>query len=763
MAYDDKDEGRVFPTRTGVATGSANERTMLDVVGASGIRTQNRDIVGPEGQKGTVRLRTRGGSPEFVTEFEPVDTRSKKEVYMDSGALDLLSVNLTNPLALQDAILYYASAQKAYFTSNKLLAKIAPPAIAAINPPANATAGKSFKASTPPANRGISPDASTSMLYAKKVCAARCPASVFTGKTKLFVQAHYGAPLPDFRWTLNEVSGSPPELIHGNGATVSTNSGVYRDAQSRHWLITVTPTGVRITALVPEAAVAPLVPHLQNSIYTADVDKIEAYILAYSHPSTTMTFDIAMTIPETQMMGYGWKFSWDGDKASIIKHDPVPQSGGRTYFDATRYELTFSRNGTMSVVGDAVTAEKSRWTVTLAAVEGPTLWHNNYTGECIAFPLWGVGELAKFGSRGGASIGPNAPVYCFYKRNTLEVLRYYSNGGGRWFTDTNIPKYQMDSSPIAYYGKHDWTTYTFPDYTRPFGTIGAGGGWGEYRMTLDKPFDRAFTSSGATTFASTHSYSYDRYQTGTKNFYSLEDALGEYTGAVGDIYENVNSPIYTTGPWPGTQAPDGVVLTVGGNETPSGNTFLGNGYYGVLPGTKISWHYESVSGNQSEGADMVLIVPFYDAQAAYLYGVKSESRSESGTEGDKNTWNGAWGYWSRIMQSADEGLTYYEVMRIFIDRGHSATLGFDGAGTPVSRTYPTRYTVTGSTLVTSVGDFSFTPTSSMGPFADGLVDSVPQTYHTQTSTMGSVFGQGVTNLDGLDNVFTGPPPFIGWI
>ena len=100
MAYDDKDEGRVFPTRTGVATGSANERTMLDVVGASGIRTQNRGIVGPEGQKGTVRLRTRGGSPEFVTEFEPVDTRSEEEVYMDSGALDLRSVNLTNPLVL---------------------------------------------------------------------------------------------------------------------------------------------------------------------------------------------------------------------------------------------------------------------------------------------------------------------------------------------------------------------------------------------------------------------------------------------------------------------------------------------------------------------------------------------------------------------------------------------------------------------------------------------------------------------------------------
>lgn len=91
MAYDDKDKGRVFPTRTGVATGSANERTMLDVVGASGIRTQIRSIIGPDGRKGVVRLRTRGGSPEFVAEFE--SEGSKYEPHTDHGLIidDLLT------------------------------------------------------------------------------------------------------------------------------------------------------------------------------------------------------------------------------------------------------------------------------------------------------------------------------------------------------------------------------------------------------------------------------------------------------------------------------------------------------------------------------------------------------------------------------------------------------------------------------------------------------------------------------------------------
>ena len=33
MAYDDKDLDRLFPTRTGEATGTANERQMLDAIG----------------------------------------------------------------------------------------------------------------------------------------------------------------------------------------------------------------------------------------------------------------------------------------------------------------------------------------------------------------------------------------------------------------------------------------------------------------------------------------------------------------------------------------------------------------------------------------------------------------------------------------------------------------------------------------------------------------------------------------------------------
>jgi len=70
VSFSDDDDFSLFKTRDGRATGHANERTMLDVVGGKRtIRTQIRD--NPDGS--TTRLKTRGGFAEFVT------TEPKKE------------------------------------------------------------------------------------------------------------------------------------------------------------------------------------------------------------------------------------------------------------------------------------------------------------------------------------------------------------------------------------------------------------------------------------------------------------------------------------------------------------------------------------------------------------------------------------------------------------------------------------------------------------------------------------------------------------
>ena len=70
--FDDKDLGVVFPTRTGTAAGTGQERVMLDHVGANSIRTY---IVGD------TMLRTRNGMPEFSS----LNTQGSSAASLDRG------------------------------------------------------------------------------------------------------------------------------------------------------------------------------------------------------------------------------------------------------------------------------------------------------------------------------------------------------------------------------------------------------------------------------------------------------------------------------------------------------------------------------------------------------------------------------------------------------------------------------------------------------------------------------------------------------
>lgn len=81
FAWDDDDKPTPWgqlQTREGRATGHANERTMLDIVGGQNtIRTQIRD--NPDGS--TTRLKTRGGFAEFVTTEPPAKENPKPEIH----------------------------------------------------------------------------------------------------------------------------------------------------------------------------------------------------------------------------------------------------------------------------------------------------------------------------------------------------------------------------------------------------------------------------------------------------------------------------------------------------------------------------------------------------------------------------------------------------------------------------------------------------------------------------------------------------------
>lgn len=736
MAYDDKEVNTVFPTRVGESTGTANERTMLDDVGgANQIRTSIR-LFETGTCKTTVRLRTRAGNPDFIVE-KVCQEEESAPVYMDSGAVDLLSVAPDSPLTILSAPLYYGSVQQAYFTSEKLLGKILPPSTATISAPANATHGLSFTS-----GRGD--------LVGKKEAAAKCPASVFTGKARLYAQSLYGADLRDWKWSLDTPEGLSPRLVHDNGTVLHTSCGVYRDDKYLHWLIAIHPDGIRVTKLLRDQRVESLVAHLKNPALSADHDKIEAYILAHSQPSSTMTFIIDVHVPETHMLGYGWKFNWRGDKADIIKHvvdSPIHES--------VHYRFTFFRDVALAA-GTTPEQEAARWSATLSVVSGPHYWHNAKYVQVISGPDWLTNTLAIFGNKYGGATADAVPVYCFYKNDdTLEVFRYSASGG------EGGVKYMVTSEPAQWMYPVDWTTENLADYTH-FGSSGLGGAEGERRVRAYAPLTTGFACSGESTIASAQNYTFSRYTLSAKTI--VGDGPPWAISNVGHHAYEHECAALDTGWTPYYVTTDSVQRYTSGTIIVNNlGTYLGyaSGDYNEM--CTIGYDRFAYLGGHEENYNTLLLVPFHDAEAVYLWGSLSTREYATVTggycEGLVSPGYFAWRN-TEVFSDGGGGYTYYSYYSYA--GGDGTHLAVNGSPQPDLDTSSDR--VTTSRLVTKAGRYDFSPPASLSPFFSG-VDFVEQQYYTHSAAVGSaVFGNGASNLEGFPTTFvsTSPPPFIGW-
>lgn len=744
MAYDDNKLGRLFPTRTGDATGTANERKMLDILdGADNIRTKVQRFV--EGTKvTTTRLRTRAGNPEFITEVTD-DDDEPESIYMDTGVVDLLSIAPDDPRSMESAPLYYGVIQRTYYALKKLLGKIFPPSVKSRKPPVEGEAGKSFKK-----KEGAD-------LLTKKECAAKCPASMFTGKARLYAQAHYGGELKNWKWTLETPEGLSPRLVHDNGSVLTTNSGIYRDAEYKHWLVTIHPGGALVTKLVRDDKVKPLVRHLRNPDKAADWSKIEAYILAYSTPSEDVNFNIAIPgAPAPQMLGYGWKFNWLGDKADIIEHIE-----GFPDHRSTHFRLTIHRDAARYVPPStpALEAEQQRWSIKLSVVEGPITWHNPRFVSVISYPDWLLSTLSIFGVTAGASHANNVPIYCFYNQdNTLEVFRHTHVEG------ISGVAAKRDSYPPTWGLTCDWTTdpsvamnATVYDTYGTFFTEGGGGSW---KQRTASPSTTGFQCSKGTTIGQAEFYTFEDRATAGKIINNTGVTWGGYgwenpqPSVVADV--GVQHAVYGTNP---VYLSDGVVGTSGTIALISDNV---PGPPGLYQGSFLCFHqfiglsYDA--GTHSQSRKSLIVVPFYDAEAAYIYGSLTTTRTSSGYSGDGSPGMGnAWGAPLRVLVDGSV------IAEWTLGRAHSGSWGMPTVGyTAWTDRVSTTTEILLSKLVFSNGSTEFVPTISLSPFFAG-VESVEQQFNTRSNTLGSVYGFGANKLDGFPaELQVLPPPFIGW-
>ena len=356
---------------------------------------------------------------------------------MDSGVVEIFAFNEENPARLLSGILYESSYVSSYTaayamhgakykevnyrtntaTDGQQIAGFLHFSGNAFKGwmPEDATEAKSFEremiedtTTDPPT---LTPDPEQLTLVGKKVSTFIVPASIFTGKCRLWVQAMYGAWNNNGEdsgiwpaWTGFESSVAPalyiPTALRDKtdygitdmGLLLSTNCGVWlNQATGEHWLI-VPPSATTATVFYPlisnasgEAwrkhliTASPDTSRIPNSTLPAeDIAHLEAHILAYCLPDRSLAISVStpsvFSAKVAQSLSYGWHWNWAGTEAVIVTNeskfygwDPLD-----TLRPLTQVESQTSVLGVQASTGEAgetvfaatvVTGNPTRWAI----------------------------------------------------------------------------------------------------------------------------------------------------------------------------------------------------------------------------------------------------------------------------------------------------------------------------------------------------------------------------------------------------------------
>jgi hypothetical protein len=295
-------------------------------------------------------------------------------------------------------------------------------------------------------------DSADNKLPAKKTAAMRCPASMFTGKARLYAQAMFGQYMypPERLGSMGEVVGAsdealiapefndtaPPSLLitaykaksdesSYPAVVMNTNSGVHLDAAGKHWFFEVNNDEVIVHPLIGSPCAEGLRKYLvqdapNDPLSAEDRERLEAYILASCRPWVKNKVRIPLNLAlVAYSMGYGWHWNWSGTQCDMVVNNTFEQGGSAVGMRSTHYRITFSRLGGL-------------WQAVVSVVEGPVDW-------TVLRPIWVITEpswinqapLAEFPTytlikttfRTTTQIACDAPFYCFYARDELKVCR----------------------------------------------------------------------------------------------------------------------------------------------------------------------------------------------------------------------------------------------------------------------------------------------------------------------------------------------------
>lgn len=291
-------------------------------------------------------------------------------------------------------------------------------------------------------------------LLAKKTLAVTCPASVFTGRLRLYIQALYGARLYQYSDPQSETSQSPnpdpafpltggplsasgptlkltayhraddPEVY--DPITINTSTGLYFDPVSaKHFLRNIeddrTMSSYPLVSSVKGEALRKILKlGVSRFVSADDLENLEALILSESLPDVQNRAIIGseiVTVDLAWARGYGWHWNWSGTAADIVTAEPYDQDGINSGMESYHYRITTTAASTSEA---GVTTDGSASSATLS---GPERWTASRVYWCIAEPDWATGLLVKSTPEATIQTAGGGPFYAFYVRDDLKLCR----------------------------------------------------------------------------------------------------------------------------------------------------------------------------------------------------------------------------------------------------------------------------------------------------------------------------------------------------
>lgn len=362
-------------------------------------------------------------------------------------------------------------------------------------------------------------------LIGRKRAMEFVPPSLFTGKMRLFVQALYGSKLAEGRLSVDE--GSRTLNLDGEafGWTEMITSGLYTSADHQYWKIDIFDTGItyrKVTLSATGKKWAATLVKRKAEFPAEKIDQIEAYIFStakFDERREVAYFTNGRVAGYGSALAYGWHFNWDGNRASIIRHDDDPDNV--LNYRSTTFHIDITR--------DPITDRFSA-----AWVQGDRkIWRHYpaYQAIWLGESLSGVSyALAPRGPMTSwAPINSDADLYCYYQRNAYKAVHLTTS------EETPAPSFIHNTYPTSFCGNPG--TYVYSEAQNP----GASGKTtGSQGFTID-----GAGHTGSSIWTST--YQRVEFLVTGESLYPVWHEYGPYTGTQWNQCPGTVYPPYADG------------------------------------------------------------------------------------------------------------------------------------------------------------------------------------------------------------------------